>query len=706
MRTALLLCATLVAGSALAEPDTFGLGTGRDGQLRIEDPQQVVLNHYGALTTSVAAGSRDVVISHAALFTAGELVLLHQSTGLVPLPDSGDERALSLNSSGVGRFEYARVETVSANGLRLTAPLQYGYTAGETQVVSVPEYTELEVRQGATLRAMPWDGSRGGILAVLVSGRLRNDGVITVEGAGFRGGAFLNHPGLNGCSEMDEPVASGGAYKGEGLVSGRFGTASGRGNLANGGGGGVCHNAGGGGGSHIGAGGQGGRSGPVDNERDVGGLGGAPLVYLPHERLVFGGGGGAGEGNNSVGTGGGAGGGLMLLRAMEVRGVGVYRANGATPPPTSADDGAGGGGAGGAISLRAQQEIECGRMEARGGAGGNVSEPSFPLGPGGGGGGGVIFLQGSTFACSTSVVAGAAGQSAATNTSHGAGPSTVSSGPAYGAEQRVQQPYRLPTTPTLTQPANGATGVAVRPRIAGTAQPNVRVHLLLDGQPLAMVMSGSTGAFAYDMAADLTPGEHELRASAEVLSVRSPFSGPSRFGTLSTAADGGTPDAGVPDAGVPDAGVPDAGTGDGGDVQPRPDGGGQGPVDPSEPPIIVVPSEGEVVEPTPLLSGTAMGSKQVGLEVDGHEVARVEVDAEGRFRYALTADQALGPGMHRVTAHSYESTGALRASSPPTSFEVSLLGEAGCGCGASPGAGLGAVALLLGAWAAGRRRVR
>ncbi len=698
MRIALLLFASLAAGGALAEPDTFGLGTGRDGSLKLDSSQDVVINHYGALTASVVAGARDVVISHAALFSAGELVLLHQSTGLSPVPASGDGRALSLSSSAVGRFEFARVEAVSASGLRLTAPLQYGYTANEAQVVSVPEYIELDVRQGNTVRAMPWDGSRGGILAALVTGRLRNDGVFTVEGMGFRGGAFVDHPNRNGCSELDEPMARGGSYKGESLVSGRFGTASGRGNLANAGGGGNCHNSGGGGGGHLGAGGQGGRSAPADDERDAGGLGGAPLVYLPSERLVFGGGGGAGEGNNSAGTSGGAGGGLMILRALEVRGTGVFRANGATPPPTPGDDGAGGGGAGGAISLRASQEIECGRLEANGGAGGNVTEASFVLGPGGGGGGGVIFLQGETFACTSQVLAGAAGLSAATGTSHGAGPTAVDSGPAYGSEQRLRQRFRLPTTPTLTQPANGATGVARRPRIEGSAQQDVRVHLLLDGQPLAMVTSDGTGAYVYSVPADLASGEHELLASAEVLGVRSPFSAPTRF-TVVPSGDGG-----APDPGSPDAGAPDPGTADGGSGEPLPDGGGQGPGVP-EPPVVVVPSEGEVVGPLPLLAGTARGAGKVGLEVDGQELTRVEVDAEGRFRYELTEGQALEPGVHRVIARTYEASGTVSASSPSISFEVAMSGAVGCGCGASSGAGLGAVALLLAAWASRRRSV-
>ncbi|HEX8703725.1 MAG TPA: MYXO-CTERM sorting domain-containing protein, partial [Myxococcaceae bacterium] len=441
----------------------------------------------------------------------------------------------------------------------------------------------------------------------------------------------------------------------------------------------------------------------ADNERDAGGLGGAPLVYLPSERLVFGGGGGAGEGNNNQGTSGGAGGGVMIFRAQEVRGPGTFNANGATPPPTTGDDGAGGGGAGGAISLRASQEVECGLLEAKGGAGGNVTEPSFVLGPGGGGGGGVIFLQGETFACTTLVLAGAAGQSAATGTSHGAGPSDIGSGPAYGSDQRLQQRFRLPNTPTLTQPAHGATGVARRPRIEGTAERNVRVHLLLDGQPLAMVTSDSTGAYGYSVPSDLASGEHALTASAEVLGVRSPPSAASRF-TVVSSGEGESRDAGTPDSGTPDAAVPDAGMPDGGSEEPLPDAGGQGP-GVQEPPVVVVPSEGEAVGPLPLLAGTANGADQVGLEVDGQELIRVEVDAEGRFRYALTEAQALAPGVHRVIARTYEASGAVRASSPSISFEVVMPGEVGCGCGTSSGAGLGAVALLLAAWASRRRSV-
>jgi MYXO-CTERM domain-containing protein len=569
MRLFFLLLVLLVAGTSQAEPDTFGLGTGKDGFLRIDSGSRIV-NRYTRLTADAAVGTLELTVSDSTGFAAGDLVLVHQSTGFAAL-DSGRQDPLSLGGGLVGRIEYARVASVSPGVIRLTAPLLYGHGGNLSQVVWVPEYSELEVRSGASLRAAPWDGSVGGILAVMVTGRLRNDGLITVEGAGFRGGAFLTHPDLNGCTGLNEPVDSGGAYKGEGLAAGRFGTASGRGNLANGGGGGICHNSGGGGGGHAGLGGQGGRSAPADNERDVGGLGGAPLVYLPYEHLVFGGGGGAGEGNNDEGTGGGAGGGLMLIRATELRGLlGRYSAAGATPPPTPGDDGAGGGGAGGAISIRTVQELECGAVEAPGGAGGDNSETTFPLAPGGGGGGGVVFLQGETFACSRSVLAGTPGTMAIDGTTQGAGPDSVDSGPALGSAQTISTPFRMPPSPVLTLPVEGATQAGPGPRIEGQARAgDPRVLLFLDGVLLAQVTPGADGRFSYDHPGTLPPGPHELRASTEYLGVHSLPSAPVGFTAVAQEDDGGTPDAGTElDAGTgSDAGTdPDAGvTGEGSD---------------------------------------------------------------------------------------------------------------------------------------------
>jgi MYXO-CTERM domain-containing protein len=551
MRSFFLLFVLLAAGRGRAEPDTFGLGTGKDGSLRIDSGSRIV-NRYTRLTADAAVGASELSVSDPKGFAAGDLVLVHQSTGIAA-PDSGNQRSLPLAGGQVGRIEYARVASVSSGVLRLSAPLLYSHAGNLSQVVWVPEYTELEVRSGASLGAAPWDGSVGGILAVLVTGRLRNDGLISVDGAGFRGGAFLSHGDLNNCTDLDEPVDGGGAYKGEGLVAGRFGSASGRGNLANGAGGGICHNSGGGGGGHGGLGGQGGRSAPADGEQDVGGLGGGPVVYLPYEYLVFGGGGGAGEGDNDEGSGGGAGGGLMLLRATELRGGGRFSATGATPPPTPGDDGAGGGGAGGAISIRTVEELECGAVEARGGAGGDNSEFVFPLAPGGGGAGGVVFLQGEDIVCSRSVLAGAPGRMATDGGTHGAGPDSVDGGTAFGSAQVLSIPFSLPASPVLTLPVDGALQVGSGLRIEGQARAgDPRVLLFLDEVLLSPVDTGADGRFAYDLLEAVAPGRHELRASTESLGVHSPSSAPVRFTFV-----------------APGDGIPGEGT-DGGVVVPPP----------------------------------------------------------------------------------------------------------------------------------------
>lgn len=688
MRIAFFLVGLLATGAAVAELDSFGLGTGRDGPLVVVQ-QGTVINRAGQLTAQATAGTTVLTVANASAFVQDELVLIHQSTGLLPVPDSGSQSTLNLNSSPVGRFEYARVATVGTGTLQLTVPLRYTYAAGVSQVVSVPEYTDVQVVAGASLKAVPWNGREGGILALLATGTLTNEGAISADGAGFRGGAFVNHPGGNGCTSLNEAAGSGASYKGEGLVDGRYGVAAGRGNLATGGGGGNCHNAGGGGGGHAGVGGKGGFSiGQSAQPDDVGGLGGAPVAYPPHEHLLFGGGGGAGGGHVDVGTPGGAGGGVIILRARELAGTGRFSAMGApadfvTP---AGDDGAGGGGAGGAISLRTERALKCGLVQAGGGAGGDTRHTTARSGPGGGGGGGVVFLQGEAITCPVSVVAGLPGQSTAAGGTYGAGPSQINQGPSVGAEQKLRSPFRVPARPALTLPANGAKGVARKPRIEGTAEPGVAVHLFLDGAPYVKVVAdGSSGAFSYDAPIELADGTHELRASAEEFGSYSPVTEPNHFEVGMAAGDGGVSDGGASDGGASDGGVSDGGL-------------------PGDAPVLVEPVEGGTVDPLVLFAGTSRTGTLVSIEVDGTEVARVPLDGQRRFRYTLTDAQKLAPGTHSTLARAWDEAGKPGLSSPVTHFEVrepEAL-EVGCGCGTSPGAGLGA--LLLGLCAARLRR--
>ncbi|WP_199738924.1 hypothetical protein [Corallococcus sp. CA054B] len=252
--TLALIVGLLLAQVARAEPDSFGLGTGRDGVLNLTAGKGLALSVGGPLGKDVAAGGDELVV-FSSDFSGGDLVLIHESTGLSPLPDVGNAKGVSLTGAvPLGRWEMARVLVVTASTpatLLLTAPLRYAYTAGRAQVVRVAEYSDVVIEAGARLTVSPWNGKSGGILAMLVSGKVVNEGRIDADGLGYLGGVFRTDvAGLAGCTGLELEQGKGGSERGEGVAGtvSRSGLSTGRGNLTNGGGGGNCAASGGGGG--------------------------------------------------------------------------------------------------------------------------------------------------------------------------------------------------------------------------------------------------------------------------------------------------------------------------------------------------------------------------------------------------------------------------------------------------------------------------
>ncbi|GHG86408.1 MYXO-CTERM sorting domain-containing protein [Comamonas sp. JC664] len=637
------LLVLLPASPALAELDSFGLGTGRHGALNVTTVDRVV-NVATPLTAGVSLGETRVRVERASGFTAGMLVLIHQSGGP---EDAVGNSGGSLELRGVGQWELARVASVSSDSteLVLSAPLVHAFVTPGAQVVSVPEYTNVTVSAGAGVTARAWDGRSGGIVAFLATGSVTNQGFISVDGAGFRGGAFLNHPELYSCTELDLAPEAGGSYKGEGLRMGRFGTAAGRGSAAGEGGGGNCHNAGGGGGANAGRGGGGGRSSDVDSMRDVGGQGGAAATYSLVEKFVFGSGGGAGEGNDGLGSGGGAGGGAVFIRARAFSGSGRITADGKSAANTPGDDGAGGGGAGGALILRAEGTLGCGFARAAGGRGGTVSDPDWILGPGGGGGGGSVLLQGTTTPCPTDVTGGAAGTlMAADGGTHGAGLGSS------GVVTQYLAPYRAPVMPAVSAPVDGAVGMPDRPRIMGRAAPGVRVLVFVDGVERLQVAADGEGMFSAHFTPPqeaLSVGPHTLQVVAESLGAYSLPSVPVTFSVAATLEDGGVV------------------------VEP----------------ILVIPQDGETVGTTPLFAGVAPNGLTVGIEVDNGAEVIVPVDGAGRFRYQWPGEAPLSPGPHFVTVHSHNETGVSGPYSQPIRFESQAVSGGVDGGPSNPDAG-------------------
>lgn len=454
---------------AMAAPDTFFIGTGRSNSRTVSDPNTVV-NSYAPLTAAAAVGSTEVTVlpAEAAAFAQDDLVMIIQMTGLSPAPDAGVS-PVSLANSGVGGWELARVVSIDGGTIRLNDGLVRSYGATGAQLVKVPEYQDLTIDGGASIVPGAWDGGAGGVLALMVSGRLINNGLIDATGRGFRGGA--SGAGVSGGGANCNPLNEAGArpQKGEGIshvpvnISGDvYGQNQGRGNLANGGGAGTCNSMGGGGGSNTGQGGNG-----ASPETEVA-QGGAALTYSLPEAMVMGGGGGAGHGTATSGadTGGpgGTGGGIVFIRAGQLEGTGSIRASG-TNGGDGNSAGGGGGGAGGTIQVRLVGFAQCGAIQAEGGVGGNQGTDAGANTRGGqGSGGAVLFHAGITSGCALSVDGG-------TNTS---GTLTVLDG---GLTQLA--------SPVVTSPGSGALINTAQPTVSGLAPvPSDVVISLVDGGTL------------------------------------------------------------------------------------------------------------------------------------------------------------------------------------------------------------------------------
>ncbi|MGL5838668.1 MAG: hypothetical protein ACRCY3_09235 [Sphingorhabdus sp.] len=371
---------------------------GKDGDLTVSGA--VVVNQYAAISGSPGAGSPSVTTtSSLAGLAAGDLVMIYQAQGAtINTSDTSGYGAVTA-LGGAGLWEYQTVASVSGStvsfatyGSVCNGLLNSYASGGRPQLIRVPQYRNLTINAGGSISAQPWNGSTGGVAAVHVSQVFTNNGVLSANGAGFRGGAIDNLTTTTGAAAANNyyraTLPSAGGEKGEGIAGyqtdydgvGRYG----RGAPANGGGGGNGHNAGGGGGANgnngnswagqgvpdistpawINAwnldpslsattanagGGRGGYTYAANNldalttgpgspaatgwggdfRRELGGLGGRPMSYAAASRAFLGGGGGAGDGNNGAASAGAAGGGLVMVIADSMAGSGQVRANGA-----------------------------------------------------------------------------------------------------------------------------------------------------------------------------------------------------------------------------------------------------------------------------------------------------------------------------------------------------------------------------------------
>ena len=332
-----------------------------------------------------------------------------------------------------------------------------------------------------------------------------NDGLVQVDGRGFRGGTALpyqtpNPDGGVACTGAVEPFPLG-SMVGEGL--GTFGASFGRGPSVLGGGGGGCVFGGGAGGSFIGRGGRGGDGRPGQENSGLE----APAVELsPITQLMLGGGAGAGWSSTDYSTAsasGGRGGGAILVQTLRISGAGQWLANGASPGEFGGGDwGYGGGGAGGSIVLRARDSLRCAASIASGAHGGRTPNVK---GPGGGGGGGLVFLESSgPIDCPATAVAGLAGVLA-----HGALPEAAT-GPGYVGSVRIALPTPVDAGlgPTFLSTPNSSVFCGTPYRYSAEYRPQLSTR-----GPFAFSLRSIGDALPPTLSVDAQTGEINWRPS-------------------------------------------------------------------------------------------------------------------------------------------------------------------------------------------------
>ena len=365
-----------------------------------------IINKYAAITV-VDTCAGQINVNSTTGFTVGDRVLLIQMSGAVIKQTNGTEFGDITNLRSVGKHEINQIDSISSNTVFLRFKLlnEYFTTEGVSQMVSFPQFQTATVTD--TIKAKPWDGASGGIIAFEATNLILNAPIVASE-VGFRGGAIKSYAdcdgGLFGYTKyfyaLNSPNNDNGGPKGEGIALPILSKECGRGAQANGGGGGNNHKSGGGGGGHITDGGNGGDNDRANILRCIGtnpGKAGKGIANAANDQVFFGGGGGAGQNKEGSDSKGGNGGGIILIKATSITGNNKKMIAKGGSSQLSAGDGAGGAGAGGTILIESKQIIGALTLESMGGTGGNaVGSTNYDFGPGGGGAGGRIMIDAAT----------------------------------------------------------------------------------------------------------------------------------------------------------------------------------------------------------------------------------------------------------------------------------------------------------------------
>ncbi|MBX3566405.1 MAG: putative Ig domain-containing protein, partial [Sphingomonas sp.] len=195
--------------------------------------------------------------------------------------------------------------------------------------------------------------------------------------------------------------------------------------------------------------------------------------------------------------------------------------------------------------------------------------------------------------------------------------------PAPPAQQTV--PVGVPAAPTVTSPANGATGIAPAPTYAGSAVAGSTVTVYIDGSSIGTTTA--TGGSWTLAGSALSNGPHSVKATATISGATSADSNINSF----------TVDALAPDA-----------------------------------PVITVPANGSTTSNnTPAITGTAEANSTVTVTIDGSASTVTATGGNWSVTSAILAD-----GPHTVFATATDAVGNVSVASATTNFTVDTVAPA------------------------------
>jgi gliding motility-associated-like protein len=375
------------------------------------------INSYAAID-SVYPSSDTIKVNDALNFSANDTVMLMQMQGATVQSDTVTNPHLFgqiTDKASAGKYEIIIIKAVNQiqNIIVFNTLLLNNYNIKEgVQLIKIPSYYNAIVNSELTCDA--WNGSTGGVLAIIVNDTLFVDDLISSNAKGFRGADLVNSSG--DCAESDsayyrsyyfDDSETEAGKKGEGIAKNSDEYMKGMGAWANAGGGGNARFSGGGGGSNGEVGGPGGNDDVLCNTpaysvpywEGLGGRKGYKLYFAVNDSTVFmGGGGGSGtqSGAYSASNGGNGGGIIIILAETIVSNNGSISSNGENVEGTVTASGGGGGGAG-SIILDVADYINDLQIDIIGGNGGWTSPLGASYtGPGGGGSGGMLLFANSS----------------------------------------------------------------------------------------------------------------------------------------------------------------------------------------------------------------------------------------------------------------------------------------------------------------------